>query len=83
MYPRRSFRLTHEKLREWDPDGRKTNGRNADYQYVRILHLASEAGQEGAVDQALQQLLKAGSPFDFEAVKQRVAPPPEAPEGSA
>jgi hypothetical protein len=75
--------MTHEKLLEWDPNSKKTNGLTADYQYVRILHLASKAGREEAVDQALQRLLKAGAPFDFEAVKQLVAPPPEAPEGSA
>ena len=83
LFPRPSFRMTHEKLLEWDPNSKKTNGLTADYQYVRILHLASKAGREEAVDQALQRLLKAGSPFVFEDVKQRVAPSPEAPEGSA
>ena len=81
MFPRQSFRTTHDKLREWDPNGKKTNGLNADYQYVRILHLASKANREEAVDQALQQLLKAGHPFDFEDVKRLADPPSEAPEG--
>ena len=81
LFPRPSFRMTHEKLLEWDPNGPKTNGLNADYQYVRILDLASEADQEGAVDQALQRLLKAGHPFDFEDVRGLLDPPPEAPEG--
>ena len=65
LFPRPSFRMTHEKLLEWDPNGKKTNGLNADYQYVRILHLASEAGQEEAVDQALQRLLKAGADYQY------------------
>ena len=82
MFPRPSFRMTHDKLREWDPNGKTTNGLTADYQYVRILHLASKADREEAVDQALQQLLKAGHAFGFEDVRRLVAPPSEAPEGS-
>ena len=34
------------------------------------------------MDQALQQLLKAGHAFGFEDVRRLVAPPSEAPEGS-
>ena len=82
MFPRPSFRMTYDKLREWDPNGKTTNGLTADYQYVRILHLASQADQEEAVDQALQQLLKAGPAFGFEDVRRLVAPPSKAPEGS-
>ena len=83
LFPRPSLRTAHEKLREWDPNGEKTNGMNADYQYVRILHLAAKADLEEAVDQALQQLLKAGDPFGFEDVKRLVVSPSESPEGSA
>ena len=83
MFPRPSFRITYENLREWDPNGKRTNGLNADYQYVRILHLASEAGREAAVDEALQRLLETGHPFDFEDVRRSVAPPFEATENSA
>ena len=82
MFPQPSFRKTYQKLREWDPNGKKTNGLNADYRYVQILYLASKAGREKAVDQALQQLLEAGHPFDFEDVKRLVDPPSKAPEGS-
>ena len=82
MFPQPSFRKTYQKLREWDPNCKKTNGLNADYQYVHILYLASKAGREKAVDQALQQLLEAGHPFDFEDVKRLVAPSSKAPEGS-
>ena len=83
LFPLPSFRTAHEKLREWDPNGEKTNGMKADYQYVRILHLVAKGDLEEAVDQALQQLLKAGDPFGFEAVKRLVVPPSESPEGSA
>ena len=79
MFPRPSFQKTYEKLREWDPHGKKTNGLNADYQYVRILHLASQGKgdqQETAVDQALQTLLKAGDPFNYADVARLVKPLP-------
>ena len=83
LFPHPSFRTAHEKLQEWDPNGEKTNGMNADYEYVRILHLAAKGDLEKAVDLALQELLKAGGPFGFEDVKRLVVPPSESPEGSA
>lgn len=82
LFPQPSFRKAHEKLREWDPDGKKTNGMKADYEYVQILQLASDDQRENAADQALQELLKAGHPFDSEDVKRLVDPPSEASEGS-
>lgn len=83
LFPRPSFRRTHEKLLEWDPNGIKANGLNADYQYVRILHLACKGDQMQAVDQALETLLKLGDPFDFEDVRRLVAPSPQASQDSA
>ena len=82
MFPRPSFRKTYDKLREWDPNGEATDYLNADYQYIRILHLASKADREEAVDQVLQQLLKDGHPFDFNDVKRVVSPTSGAPEDS-
>lgn len=79
MFPRPSFRKTYEKLLEWDPHGKITNGMKADYQYVRILHLASQGKgdqKETAVDQALQTLLKAGDPFKYADVARLVKPLP-------
>ena len=82
LFPRSSFKTTHEKLREWYPNIKKANGLDADYQYVRILHLASKGDrEEAAVDQALQQLLEAGRPFDFDDIKRLVASPLHAPVG--
>ena len=77
MFPRESFRTTYKSLREWDSNGESAHGLDPDYQYVRILHLASKSDNEEAVDRALQTLLKARQPFDFKDVKALVSPTPE------
>lgn len=50
-------------------------GERADIEYVRVLHLAAST-MEATVERALVELLEAGEPFDYLAVKDRAAPEP-------
>ncbi len=76
MFPGASFRATYDRLRSW-------RGERADIEYLRVLHLAAST-MESEVDKALKQLLAAGTPFDYAAVKSLAAPDrPEIPELAA
>jgi hypothetical protein len=67
MYPRLEFRRAYEALVDHN-DGR------ADFEYVRILHLAARDG-EPAVESALEALRTAGIVPEYETVRARVRGP--------
>jgi len=61
LFPTLTFRLAYDAL-AGQP------GVRADVEYVRILHLAAST-MESTVEQALEELLRQGEPFDYMAVK--------------
>jgi hypothetical protein len=66
LFPSTVFRRTYDALRS-------SRGDRADVEYVRILHLAASIS-EPAVEQVLEKLLVAGTPFDYAAVRGVVSP---------
>lgn len=66
LFPSETFRRAYDALRTF-------RGERADVEYVRVLHLAASTF-ESAVERALAALLEAGEPFDYAAVRERVAP---------
>jgi hypothetical protein len=76
LFPTPLFRAAYDALRA-------ARGERADIEYVRILHLAAST-LEASVERALAELLAAGEPFDYAAVRARAAPEtPAVPELAA
>ena len=77
MHPRESFRLTHDRLKEWDASGGRTGYAPADFEYLKILNLVGKNGRkedEDRVDEALRKLLGRGAQFAYQDVKRMVRP---------
>ena len=73
LFPTSIFRQAHVALARW-------RGERADVDYLRVLHLAATT-MEAVVERVLAQLLEAGEPFDYTAVRDLAAPSrPPAPE---
>jgi hypothetical protein len=68
LFPSLVFRRAYDALVGF-------RGERADVEYVRILHLAAST-LEGPVERALSELLAAGQPFDYMAVKEIAKPEP-------
>jgi transposase len=68
LFPSLVFRRAYDALVGF-------RGERADVEYVRILHLAAST-LEGPVERALCELLAAGQPFDYVAVKEIAEPEP-------
>jgi hypothetical protein len=68
LFPSLVFRRAYDALVGF-------RGERADVEYVRILHLAAST-LEGPVERALSELLAAGKPFDYVAVKEIAEPEP-------
>ncbi len=66
LFPSLAFRRAYDALRE-------ARGDRADVEYVRILHLAAST-MEATVEQALVEVLEAGAPFDYAAVRALASP---------
>jgi len=66
LFPTLVFRRAYDSLRS-------SRGERADIEYVRILHLAAST-MESTVEQALLDLLGAGAPFDYAAVRAIASP---------
>jgi hypothetical protein len=74
LFPTLAFRRAYDALQE------RFDGRKADVEYLRILHLAASTMQAN-VDAVLVELLDHGESFDAGTVKDRVQPAkPEVPE---
>jgi hypothetical protein len=67
LFPTPVFRRAYVALSGW-------RGERADVDYLRILHLAATT-MEAAVERVITQLLEAGGPFDYTAVRDLAAPP--------
>jgi hypothetical protein len=67
LYPSLTFRRAYDALA-------RTHGERADLEYLRVLQLASTAG-EMRVTTVLATLLEAGLAFDAHTVQAEVAPP--------
>ena len=76
MFPSATFRQAYDKLCE------ERVQRNADLEYVRILHLAATTLQT-RVETALQACLEAGKRPLFEQVRAAAPPRPELPQALA
>jgi hypothetical protein len=75
LFPSPTFRAAYDALLEWH-----TAQRDADLDYLRILHLAAST-MESEVEVALELLLEVGHLFGIEQVKELVSPrAPEAPD---
>lgn len=73
LFPTQTFRMAYDALGRW-------RGERADVEYVRILHLAATS-MESEVEGALSFLLQSGELFDYQKVKELVAPlTPSIPE---
>jgi hypothetical protein len=73
LFPTLVFRAAYDALCD-------ARGERADIEYVRILHLAAST-LEAVVERALAELLAAGEPFDYAAVRALASPPsPAVPE---
>ena len=68
LFPSLVFRRAYDALVGF-------RGERADIEYVRILHLAAST-LEGPVERALGELLAAGAPFEYAAVKAIANPEP-------
>ena len=66
LFPTLTFRRAYDALRS-------SRGERADVEYVRVLHLAAST-MESTVERALTQLLEAGAPFDYAAVRALASP---------
>lgn len=66
LFPSVTFRRAYDRLQE-------THGDRADIEYLRLLRLASRAG-EGPVAETVMALLDLPMGFDYAAVERRVAP---------
>ena len=77
MFPRESFKLAYDRLKEWDAGGGRTGYGPADFEYLRILCLVGEEDRkedEDRVDEALRTLLDGGVRFGYQDVKKMVRP---------
>lgn len=73
LFPLLAFRRAYDELRS-------THGDRAEFEYVRVLHLAAST-MESAVETALVELVAEGKRFDYAIVKARVKPEtPSIPE---
>lgn len=68
LFPSLTFRRAYDALVGW-------RGERADVEYVRVLHLAAST-LESQVEQALEELLGTGEPFDYAALKHKASPEP-------
>lgn len=66
LFPSATFRRAYDALRSH-------RGERADVEYVRVLHLAAST-MEADVERTLTTLLDEAKPFDYAAVRDRVAP---------
>jgi|HubBroStandDraft_1064217.scaffolds.fasta_scaffold47741_2 hypothetical protein len=66
LFPSITFRRAYDALRS-------THGDRADVEYVRILHLAAST-MESLVETAVSELLDAGKPVDYAAVRAIASP---------
>jgi len=69
LFPTPNFRRAYDRLRESIP-----TERSADLEYLRILHLAASTS-EILVEQAIENLLAAGTLPSVDLIRQQVAPP--------
>ncbi|MEZ4240597.1 MAG: IS21 family transposase [Myxococcota bacterium] len=67
LFPTLVFRRTYDALMAW------RSARDADVQYLRILHLAAST-MESEVEAVLSKMLDGGEPFDAEQVRASVQP---------
>ena len=91
MCPGESFKQTYQKLNVWYmqeayrikrrpdiPPGAWISDGHADFEYLCILALATDADHEKEVDEALQRLLENGHPFYYKDVERSMPSPPDA-----
>ena len=77
MFPRDSFKLAYDRLKECDTGGEETGYAKAGYHYAHILLLVGKSGRkedEDKVDQVLRRLLEGGACFGYEDVKAMMPP---------